>query len=47
MAVDASAEVSHWDGYDYVLVNDEVEKCFDSVHTIVRPNACAARGRRG
>ena len=32
----ATAEVSHWDGYDYVLVNDEVERCFDSVHTIVK-----------
>lgn len=32
----AAAEVSHWDGYDYVLVNDQVEKCFGSVHTILQ-----------
>lgn len=32
----ATAEVSHWDGYDYVLVNDEVEQCFESVHTILK-----------
>ncbi|WP_448661902.1 guanylate kinase [Sphingomonas sp. CJ20] len=32
----ATAEVSHWDGYDYVLVNDEVEQCFQSVHTILK-----------
>ena len=32
----ATAEVSHWDGYDYVLVNDDVEECFESVHTIVK-----------
>jgi guanylate kinase len=32
----ATAEVSHWDGYDYVLVNDEVERCFESVHTIIK-----------
>ena len=32
----ATAEVSHGDGYDYVLVNDEVDKCFDSVHTVVK-----------
>ena len=25
----AASEVSHWDGYDYVLVNDDVERCFD------------------
>ena len=32
----ADNEVSHWDGYDYVLVNDEVEQCFGSVHTILK-----------
>lgn len=31
----AGAEVSHWDGYDYVLVNDDVEQCFLSVQTIL------------
>jgi guanylate kinase len=31
----ADAEVSHWDGYDYVLVNDDVETCFDCVRTIL------------
>jgi guanylate kinase len=31
----AAAEVSHWDGYDYVLVNDDVERCFESVRTIL------------
>ncbi|UUL81339.1 guanylate kinase [Sphingomonas qomolangmaensis] len=31
----AAGEVSHWDGYDYVLVNDDVEKCFESVRTIL------------
>lgn len=32
----ATAEVSHWDGYDYVLVNDHVEQCYESVHTILK-----------
>ncbi len=32
----AANEVSHWDGYDYVLVNDDVERCFQSVHTILK-----------
>ncbi len=31
----AAAEVSHWDGYDYVLVNDDVEACFRAVQTIL------------
>ncbi len=30
----AANEVSHWDGYDYVLVNDDVEHCFTCVRTI-------------
>lgn len=31
----AAAEVSHWDGYDYVLVNDDAEDCFRKVQTIL------------
>ncbi len=31
----AAAEISHWDGYDYVLVNDDVEQCFAKVRTIL------------
>ncbi|WP_119037077.1 guanylate kinase [Hephaestia caeni] len=31
----AANEVSHWDGYEYVLVNDDVEECFSSVCTIL------------
>jgi guanylate kinase len=31
----AANEVSHWDGYDYVLVNDDIERCFDQVRTIL------------
>ncbi len=31
----AANEVSHWDGYDYVLVNDDVEECFACVKTIL------------
>jgi guanylate kinase len=27
----AKAEISHWDGYDYVVVNDDIEGCFDKV----------------
>ena len=31
----AAAEVSHWDGYDYVLINDNVDRCFRAVKTIL------------
>jgi guanylate kinase len=31
----AASEIAHWDGYDYVLVNDDVERCFDDVRTIL------------
>jgi guanylate kinase len=31
----AANEVSHWDGYDYVLVNDDADACYRSVHTIL------------
>jgi guanylate kinase len=31
----AHSEIAHWDGYDYVLVNDDVETCFANVRTIL------------
>ena len=31
----AAAEISHWDGYEYVLVNDDAQTCFQSVSTIL------------
>jgi guanylate kinase len=31
----ASAEISHWDGYDYVVVNDDVEDCYGKVAQIL------------
>ena len=32
----AASEISHWDGYDYVLINDDVKACFDQVLTILK-----------
>lgn len=32
----AASEISHWDGYEYVLINDEVERCFAEVHSILK-----------
>ena len=31
----ARAEISHWDGYDYVVVNDDVEECYAQVCEIL------------
>jgi len=31
----ARSEISHWDGYDYVVVNDDIEACFAKVRTIL------------
>jgi guanylate kinase len=31
----ARAEISHWDGYDYVVVNDDMDACFKQVHGIL------------
>ncbi len=31
----ARAEISHWDGYDYVVVNDDIDACFDKVVQIL------------
>lgn len=32
----AASEISHWDGYEYVLINDDVDRCFADVHAILR-----------
>ncbi|WP_017664950.1 guanylate kinase [Porphyrobacter sp. AAP82] len=31
----ARAEISHWDGYDYVIINDDIDVCFDKVRAIL------------
>ncbi len=31
----ARAEISHWDGYDYVIINDDIEVCFAKVRAIL------------
>ena len=31
----AQAEISHWDGYDYVVVNDDISACFSQVRQIL------------
>jgi len=31
----ARSEISHWDGYDYVVVNDDIDQCFAQVRGIL------------
>jgi len=31
----ARAEISHWDGYDYVIINDDVNLCFEKVCAVL------------
>jgi guanylate kinase len=31
----ARAEISHWDGYDYVVINDDIEDCYLKVAEIL------------
>ena len=32
----AASEISHWDGYDYVLINDDVDACFLQVRAVLQ-----------
>ena len=32
----AASEISHWDGYDYVLINDDVDLCVVQVRAILQ-----------
>ena len=38
----SKAEISHWDGYDFVVINDDVDECFHKVREILH----AERKRR-
>jgi guanylate kinase len=41
----ASAEISHWAEYDYVLINNDAEKCRSLVHTILKSERLKATRR--
>lgn len=43
----AANEISHWDGYDYVLINDDVEGCFSEVMAIMRAERLKRRRQIG
>ncbi|MBV9930957.1 MAG: guanylate kinase, partial [Alphaproteobacteria bacterium] len=41
----AAAEISHWAEYDYVLINNDAEKCRDLVHNILKAERLKASRR--
>jgi guanylate kinase len=43
----AKAEIGHWDGYDYVLINDDVETCFEKVRQILTAERMKRRRQKG
>ena len=43
----AANEISHWDGYDYVLINDDVDDCYGEVMAILRAERLKRRRQIG
>jgi guanylate kinase len=43
----AANEISHWDGYDYVLINDDVDACYAEVMAILRAERLKRRRQIG
>lgn len=43
----ARDEISHWAEYDYVLMNDDLERCFEDVCTILHAERMRAERRPG
>ncbi len=43
----AKSEIGHWDGYDYVLVNDNVDSCFVKVQQILTAERLKRRRQKG
>jgi guanylate kinase len=41
----ANAEISHWAEYDYVLINNDAEKCRELVHNILKAERLKATRR--
>jgi guanylate kinase len=41
----ASSEISHWAEYDYVLINNDAEKCRELVHNILKAERLKATRR--
>ncbi|MGX7952062.1 guanylate kinase [Tsuneonella sp. HG249] len=43
----ARAEISHWDAYDYVVINDDVDSCFAKVCQILNAERMKRRRQTG
>lgn len=43
----ARSEIGHWDGYDYVLINDDVQRCFAQVKDILTAERLKRRRQKG
>ena len=43
----ARAEISHWDAYDYVLVNRDIDACFEQVRAILHAERLKRVRQRG
>ena len=43
----AKSEIGHWDGYDYVLINDDVAACFEKVSQILTAERMKRRRQKG
>lgn len=43
----AKSEIGHWDGYDYVLINDDVDRCFAQVRQILTAERLKRRRQKG
>ena len=43
----AKAEIGHWDGYDYVLVNEDIDACFAKVQQILTAERMKRRRQKG
>ena len=43
----AKSEIGHWDGYDYVLINTDVDACFEQVCQILAAERLKRRRQKG
>ncbi len=43
----AKSEIGHWDGYDYVLINDDIDNCFAQVQLILAAERLKRRRQKG
>lgn len=43
----ARDEISHWDGYDYIVVNEDLERCFARVRTVLEAGRLTRKRQTG